>query len=41
MPTKKNPKVFGSVSQGEDTEESDIDFLIQAERGLLCSLFHG
>ncbi|SPY07516.1 nucleotidyltransferase family protein [Oligella urethralis] len=33
-PLIENPKVFGSVSRGEDTEESDIDFLIQAERGV-------
>ena len=27
----KNPKIFGLISQNEDTEESGIDFLIQAE----------
>lgn len=27
----KNPKIFGLISQNEYTEESGIDFLIQAE----------
>jgi predicted nucleotidyltransferase len=25
-----NPRVFGSVSRGEDTEESDLDILVDA-----------
>lgn len=27
----KNLRVFGSVARGEDTERSDIDFLVDAE----------
>jgi predicted nucleotidyltransferase len=26
-----NPRVFGSVARGEDTEESDIDILVDSE----------
>lgn len=33
-PLIKNPKIFGSIVHKEDTEDSDIDFLIQAERGV-------
>lgn len=33
-----NPRVFGSVSRGEDTEESDLDILVDALPE--CSLFH-
>lgn len=29
-PKLSNLRVFGSVARGEDTEESDIDFLIEA-----------
>jgi predicted nucleotidyltransferase len=32
-----NPRVFGSVARGEDTDESDVDFLVDALPG--CSLF--
>lgn len=32
-----NPRIFGSVSRGEDTEESDLDILVDALPG--CSLF--
>lgn len=32
-----NPKVFGSVARGTDTESSDIDILV--ERGEKTSLF--
>ena len=30
-------RVFGSVARGENTDHSDVDFLIKPERG--CSLF--
>lgn len=33
-PLISNPRVFGSVCRGEDTEGSDIDFLIDAQRGV-------
>jgi uncharacterized protein len=29
-----NPRVFGSVSRGEDDEKSDIDILVQAGEGV-------
>ncbi len=29
----KDVRVFGSVARGEDTESSDIDFLVTMERG--------
>lgn len=32
-----NPRVFGSVLRGEDTDDSDVDFLVDALPG--CSLF--
>jgi predicted nucleotidyltransferase len=32
-PSLKNLRVFGSVARGEDTEKSDIDFLVDAQRG--------
>jgi predicted nucleotidyltransferase len=33
-----NPRVFGSVARGEDTEESDIDILIDPGRMTLFDL---
>lgn len=33
-PLINNPKIFGSVARGEDTEGSDIDFLIQTQQGV-------
>ncbi|MBP0615011.1 nucleotidyltransferase family protein [Jiella mangrovi] len=30
-----NPRIFGSVARGEDTEESDLDILVDVERGAL------
>jgi len=33
----ENPRIFGSVARGEDTEESDLDILVDALPG--CSLF--
>lgn len=33
----RNPRVFGSVAQGTDTEESDIDLLVDFDRAM--SLF--
>jgi predicted nucleotidyltransferase len=30
----KNPKVFGSVARGEDTEKSDIDILIEVDKDI-------
>jgi predicted nucleotidyltransferase len=29
-----NVQVFGSVARGEDTPESDVDFLVEFERGV-------
>ena len=29
----RNPRVFGSVARGDDTEESDLDLLIDAPPG--------
>jgi hypothetical protein len=29
-----NPRVFGSVSRGEDTEDSDLDLLIDPAEGM-------
>lgn len=29
-----NPRIFGSVARGEDTEESDLDIIVQAGDGL-------
>lgn len=37
-PTITNIRIVGSVARGEDTAESDIDFLVDAERG--TTLFH-
>jgi predicted nucleotidyltransferase len=28
-----NPRVFGSVARGDDTEASDLDLLVDARRG--------
>ncbi|WP_407936806.1 nucleotidyltransferase family protein [Jiella pelagia] len=28
-----NPRIFGSVARGEDTEESDLDIMVTIERG--------
>lgn len=28
-----NPRIFGSVARGEDTEESDLDIMVSVERG--------
>jgi hypothetical protein len=33
----RNPRVFGSVAKGTDTEESDIDLLVDFDRAI--SLF--
>lgn len=30
----KNPRVFGSVARGEDTEGSDLDILVEPEFGV-------
>ena len=30
----KNPRVFGSVARGKDTESSDLDILVDAPRGV-------
>ena len=27
-----NPRIFGSVARGEDTEDSDLDLLVDAEQ---------
>ena len=32
-----NPRIFGSVARGKDTEESDLDILVDTLPG--CSLF--
>jgi len=29
-----NPRVFGSVARGDDTESSDLDLLVDAQRGI-------
>jgi uncharacterized protein len=29
-----NPRVFGSVARGDDTEESDLDLLVESEPGM-------
>lgn len=29
-----NPRVFGSVAHGEDTEESDLDILVDRAKGM-------
>lgn len=29
----RNPKVFGSVGRGEDTDDSDLDILVEAPPG--------
>ena len=29
-----NPRVFGSVSRGEDTETSDLDIIVKSQKGL-------
>lgn len=33
-PLISNPRIFGSVCRGDDKEGSDIDFLIDAQRGV-------
>ena len=33
----RNPKIFGSVARGEDTEDNDLDLLVDKEGGI--SLF--
>ena len=33
-----NPRVFGSMARGEDTEESDIDILVDPQRMTLFDL---
>lgn len=30
----ENPRVFGSAARGDDTDESDLDLLVDAKRGL-------
>ena len=30
----ENPRLFGSAARGDDTEESDLDLLVDARRGL-------
>lgn len=30
----KNPRVFGSVARGEDTEDSDLDLLVDSQPSL-------
>jgi uncharacterized protein len=32
-----NPRIFGSVARGEDTEQSDIDIIVDTQSG--CSYF--
>jgi uncharacterized protein len=32
-----NPRIFGSVARGEDTEDSDIDIIVDTRSG--CSYF--
>lgn len=34
-----NPRVFGSVARGEDTEESDLDVLVDDPEGHRLNLF--
>ena len=34
-----NPRVFGPVARGEDTEDSDLDILIDDQPGRLVNLF--
>lgn len=34
-----NPRVFGSVARGEDTEESDLDILVDDPKGRRLNLF--
>ena len=34
-----NPRVFGSVARGEDTEESDLDILVDDPEGHRLNLF--
>lgn len=31
--TVENPRIFGSAARGDDTEESDLDLLVDARRG--------
>jgi len=33
----ENPRIFASVARGEDSEESDLDILVDTQLG--CSLF--
>ena len=30
----ENPRIFGSAARGDDTDESDLDLLVDAKRGL-------
>ena len=30
----KNPRIFGSVARGEDTEKSDIDILVEVDEDI-------
>ena len=34
-----NPRVFGSVARGEDTEDSDLDILVDDPEGRRLNLF--
>jgi uncharacterized protein len=34
-----NPRVFGSVARGEDTEQSDIDIIVDPAGGEIMSYF--
>ena len=34
-----NPRVFGSVARGEDTEDSDLDILVDDPEGCRLNLF--
>ena len=29
----ENPRIFGSAARGDDTDESDLDLLVDAKRG--------
>jgi predicted nucleotidyltransferase len=37
----RNPRVFGSVSRGEDTENSDLDILLTSVSGQAISTSSG
>jgi predicted nucleotidyltransferase len=36
-----NPRVFGSTARGEDTEESDLDLLVDPEFGVITFVHLG